>query len=317
MPEPGPTDLVTLGETMRLLVASPGVSLRRATSFGASIGGAETNVAVGLVRQGHSVRALSRLGDDPNGDAVLAALRGEGIDTSDIERDPDRPTGLLLRDSFPDRPIHVQYHRAGSAASALSADYVRAAGPLRARLVHVTGITAMLSASAEQAVHELLDLAEAEGAAISVDPNVRSKLGPISRWREVVGPLFRRATFVFAGVDELAALTDLSPTDLLADRAQAVIVKHADKSATVTTAAGEWHEPTHARHIVDPVGAGDALTAGYLGGWLRGESPHASLRAGVACAALVVGVVGDIDGLPTARELEHALRAEPGEDVHR
>jgi 2-dehydro-3-deoxygluconokinase len=295
------TEVVTLGEAMRLLLAEPGVALRRAHTFTSSVAGAETNVAVGLARLGHGVRWLSRVGGDPSGAHVLATLRADGVDVSRVEVDPERYTGFLVRDTET-----VEYHRSGSAASGLSAAYVREAGLDGARLVHVSGITAMLSADAREAVEALFALARASGAWVSFDPNVRLKLDSPERWRETVGPLLTRADLVFAGEDELELLGQ-APDALLAGRAQTVIVKQRDKIARAVTADGSWSQPSLVTRVVDPVGAGDALTSGYLSAWLRGASPAEALRSGAACAALVVGTRTDLEGLPDQGELAKAL----------
>lgn len=301
MLSPMKTEVVTLGETMRLLLAEPGVALRRARTFTSSVAGAETNVAVGLARLGHRVRWLSRVGDDPSGAHVLATLRADDVDVSRVEVDPDAYTGFLIRDTET-----VEYHRSGSAASRLSAAYVREAGLDGARLVHVSGITAMLSSDAREAVETLFALARASGAWVSFDPNVRLKLAKPDRWRETVGPLLTRADLVFTGEDELELLGQ-APEALLAGRAQTVVVKQRDKVARAVTAAGSWSQPSLVTRIVDPVGAGDALTSGYLSAWLRGASPDEALRAGAACAALVVGTRTDLEGLPDRGELSKAL----------
>jgi 2-dehydro-3-deoxygluconokinase len=295
------TEVVTLGEAMRLLLAEPGVALRRAHTFTSSVAGAETNVAVGLARLGHRVRWLSRVGDDPSGASILATLRADDVDVSRVEVDPGGFTGFLVRDTET-----VEYHRSGSAASHLSAAYVREAGLDGARLVHVSGITAMLSPDAREAVEALFTLARASGAWVSFDPNVRLKLGSADRWRETVGPLLSRADLVFAGEDELELLGQ-TPDALLAGRAQTVVVKQRDKIARAVTADGSWAQPSLVTRVVDPVGAGDALTAGYLSSWLRGAKPAEALRAGAACAALVVGTRTDLEGLPGQGELTKAL----------
>lgn len=303
-------DVVTMGEAMRLLVAEPGVALRRAASFSSGVVGAETNVAVGLARLGVSVRWFGRVGDDPAGHAVLANLRAENVDTSAVELDPERPTGLLMRESHPARPIPVQYYRTGSAACGLSGDYVRVQDLAGVRLVHVSGITPMLSPSALDATRTLFEAARASGALVSFDPNVRLKLGTPDVWRDTVGPLLRRADWIFAGEDELELITgtgaDEATATLLAGPAAEVIVKHADKSATVTTADGRWRQPPLARTVVDTVGAGDALVSGYLAARLRGDRPRQALRSGAVSAALVVGAVVDTEGLPDAVELARA-----------
>ena len=303
------TDLVTLGEAMQLLVAEPGVALRHALHYRAGVAGAETNVAIGVARQGCSVRWLSRLGADPAGEFVLARLRAENVDVSAVELDAGRPTGMLVRDSHPHRPVAVQYFRTGSAASALSADYVRQHWTGNASLVHVSGITPMLSPSAHQATLTLLELAQDSGASISFDPNVRRKLGTDEQWRSTVGPLLERAELVFAGSDELAMITGMNePARLLDGGAKAVLIKHPDRSVELSTPEGSWRRQSLVSTVVDAVGAGDALVAGYLAAWLRQCSPEDSLLAALATAALVVESVTDSDGLPDRSELELALR---------
>ena len=307
------TEVVTLGEAMRLLLAEPGVALRRAHTFQSGVAGAETNVAVGLARLGHRVRWLSRVGDDSSGAAVLAALRAEDVDVSQVELDPDSFSGLLLRDTDTGRGIDVQYHREGSAASRLSAAYVREAGLGGARLVHVSGITAMLSPSAREAVEALFALARASGAKVSFDPNIRHKLGTPERWRQVVAPLLGRADLVFAGEDELELLGQTADR-LVEQGAQAVVVKQRNKVARAVTADGSWWQESLVSKVVDTVGAGDAMTSGYLSAWLRGAKPDEALRTGAVSAALVVGTRTDLEGLPDRAELG---RAAAGTEVDR
>ena len=102
-----------------LLLAPTGVPLPSATRLDVDYAGAEANVAVGLARLGHVAAFQGRLGDDVFGRRIAAALRGEGVRTDGLSFDPDRPTGLLVRDVVQGRPITVCYYRSGSAASAL------------------------------------------------------------------------------------------------------------------------------------------------------------------------------------------------------
>jgi len=55
--------------------------------------------------------------------------------------------------------------------------------------------------------------------------------------------------------------------------------------------------------VLDTIGAGDALTAGYLSGVLDGLGPAVALHRGTACGAFAVAGVGDWEGLPTRNEL--------------
>ncbi|TMR34909.1 sugar kinase [Nonomuraea zeae] len=241
-------------------------------------------------------------------------LRAEGIDTRHAVVDPSAPTGLLLRDSHPSRAIDVQYYRAGSAASRLSPGELTAEIVRGARIVHITGITPMLSGSAHQATLRLLELASEAGALVSFDPNIRLKLGTPGEWRERVAPLLARADVVLAGADELGLL-QVDPSGL----AGLVVIKHGDKSAT----CGELRQEAFRVPVTDPVGAGDAFAAGFLSGLLRGLPYEVCLREAAAVAALVVQCATDTDGLPDRAGLDRALAAftgasaGTGETVHR
>jgi 2-dehydro-3-deoxygluconokinase len=309
---PPAVDAVTAGEAMVLLLAEPGTALGRAVSFRASVAGAETNVAVGLARLGHGCRWLGRVGADPFGEQVLRLLRAEGVDTSRVLADPGAPTGLLVRDSHPGRPIDVRYYRTGSAGSAWEPGDFDSGVLDGARLVHVSGITPMLGPGCRAATERLVEVAREAGAMVSIDPNVRGRLGDEHEWRDVVGPLLARADLVLAGADEVEMLTRLpvpaAVDGLLAGGVQTVVVKEADKSATAHRAGGlRWSaQPLHVR-LADPVGAGDAFAAGYLSGVLDGLPPAECLRRGAAVAALAVQSPADIDGLPRREELDALL----------
>ncbi|GAA2627294.1 sugar kinase [Streptomyces axinellae] len=299
---------------MLLMLAEPGLPLERAAHFRRSVAGAESNVASGLARLGHWARWIGRVGDDPAGEAVLRELRADGVDVSCAEMDPESPTGLLLRDSHPRRSIDVQYYRTGSAASLLSPAQITPEALAGVRLVHVTGITPMLSESAEEATHALVERARQVGAAVSFDPNVRRKLGSEHEWIRRVGPLLRQADLVLAGEDELELLLGAGPDEgakalLTLGRASTVVVKRRDHSAVAHSAEGQWEQQPFEVPVVDPVGAGDAFAAGWLSARLRGLDQPSALAEAACVAALVIQAPGDTDGLPTAAARDRALNA--------
>lgn len=307
-------EVITCGEAMLLMLAEPGVPLDRATNFRRSVAGAESNVAAGLARLGHWARWIGRVGDDPAGEAVLRELRADGVDVSCAEMDPTAPTGLLLRDSHPQRAIDVQYYRAGSAASLLSPEQIRPEALAGARLVHISGITPMLSESAAEATWALVERARQAGATLCLDPNIRLKLGSEHAWMRTVGPLLREADLVLAGEEELELLlaggADEGAKALLdMGRTRAVVIKRRDHSATVLSHQGRWQQSAFEVPLTDPVGAGDAFAAGWLSAWLRGQEPQSALAEAACVAALVVQAPADTDGLPTAAARDRALSA--------
>lgn len=310
-------DLLVLGEVMRVLVAEPGEALARADHFRSTIGGAEGNVAIGAARLGLHAGWVGKVGADDAGAYVLRRMRAEGVGVDQVGVDANGFTGLLIRNTSAHGAISVSYHRAGSAGSTVEPELVQRAWTAGTpRMVHVSGITAMLSASSLAAVKEFVASATRSGVPVSFDVNLRLRLAPIDRWRSVLPPIAAAADILFAGDAELALLADRpdeQPTStvqrLIDNGVTAVVLKNSDHSCTVVTADGTATQRPLARQVVDPVGAGDALVAGYLSGQLSGATPAESLRRGAAAAALAVQAWSDTDGLPTAAELEHFLAA--------
>ncbi|SDO93420.1 2-dehydro-3-deoxygluconokinase [Actinopolyspora xinjiangensis] len=299
-------EVITFGETMGLLLAQPGQPLEHATGFRRSLAGAESNTAVGLARLGHRVGWFGRVGDDPFGRSALRTLRGEGVDVSRVVVDGSLPTGLLVRDAHAHRPIEVCYYRSGSAGSALCDGDVDGEWIGRARLLHLTGITAALSDSARSATERAVRAAAEAGVPVSLDPNIRRKLAGTEQWGELLRPLADHAELVLTGLDEAETVSDRSgeraaATWFLERGAKFVVVKLGSRGAWATDGAEEWFQPAAEVPAVDPVGAGDAFNAGFLSGHLRGLPVPESLAEAATVAGSAVQIPGDMDGLPDAR----------------
>ncbi|WP_405899618.1 sugar kinase [Streptomyces sp. NBC_00727] len=197
-----PADVVCLGESMVTFLPSRPGRLADVPSFARGIGGAESNVACALAAAGHRAAWVSRVGADGFGDHLVEAVAAYGVDTSFVRRDPSRPTGIYFRTAT-DRAtdVHeVAYYRAGSAASAMSPSTVPCDGLPAGRILHLSGITAALSADCLALLHELT-APRAGRPLISFDVNFRPGL-----WRQespaVLLDLARRADVVFVGEDE-------------------------------------------------------------------------------------------------------------------
>lgn len=300
--------VVTLGETMALMRTREIGSLRHATELALGIGGAESNVAIGLQRLGVDATWIGRVGDDPLGERVVRELRGEGLDVRVIV-DAEGPTGLMIKDRPTSASTRVQYYRAGSAGSRLREDDVPAGVIEEAAMLHVSGITALVSDSARAAVSRAVDRAHAAGVRVSFDINYRSALGVA----DVAGPILRsfaeRAGIVFGGAEELELLYPDRDAAQAANRlrdagcAEVVLKRGADGAAVfggtdVIEAAGFVVD------VVDTVGAGDAFVAGYLSGALAGLDVRARLRRANACGALLCMSPGDWESSPSLAEVE-------------
>src|SRR5207237_9817166 len=74
---------------------APGESVNGG-EFQEAAGGKGANQAVGAARLGAKVALVARVGRDARGDAVLAKLHDESVETRFVTRDPEQPTGVAL-----------------------------------------------------------------------------------------------------------------------------------------------------------------------------------------------------------------------------
>ena len=279
------------------------------------VAGAESNVAVGVARLGHTVRWAGVVGEDPHGQFILRQLRSEGIALHHRE-DAERSTGVMFLEQRTADVSRAYYYRSGSAGSTLSIPDVDAALRGGARVVHLTGITAALSPEARRAVEHAAERAAGEGILVSLDVNYRAKLWSRDEARAALAPIVRHASIVVASDDELDLVAP--GTDVAAGSAEAevlmakrllehgvreVVVKRGAAGAGAHTADGRWEVPAVPVTSIDTVGAGDAFTAGYLSALLDGDDVAGRLRRGALAGAFAVSTAGDWEGLPRTAEL--------------
>ncbi|MCR8942055.1 sugar kinase [Streptomyces sp. OUCMDZ-4982] len=230
------TDVVCLGESMVTFLPSQPGRLADVPSFGRGIGGAESNVACALAAAGHRAAWVGRVGADGFGDHLVETIAGYGVDTSAVRRDPDRPTGIYFRTAT-DRGTgahEVAYYRAGSAASAMSPANVPYEELFAGRILHLSGITAALSADCLALLRELT--APRPGRPlVSFDVNHRPRL-----WRDgdagVLLELARRCDLVFVGEDEAEEAWGIVGVEAIRaalPEPSVVVVKRGSAGATV------------------------------------------------------------------------------------
>jgi 2-dehydro-3-deoxygluconokinase len=316
------TELVTLGEAMVGLVASEPGPLASARSFEPFVAGAEANVAVGVSRLGHTAAFIGRIGADGFGTAIARTLRGEGVDVTGLDVDPDARTGIFVRERRLVGPADLVYHRAGSAGSRLDrADVDGAAAVFEgASWLHVTGITPALSASAREAVGAAMQRARAGGATIGLDINLRRKLWADADARPVLRDLATASDIVFASLEEVAVVlgeevrsANDAATGILDLGPEVAVIKlgPAGALARERDMPGASHEGFPVPLVVDPVGAGDAFVAGFVAARLEARDLATALAWGNAAGASVAASVGDMTGLPTRAELDAIIAAGP------
>lgn len=315
-------DVITVGETMAALAPGDGLPIRSATSYVKSTAGAESNTAIGLAKLGMHVGWFSKLGDDELGDFILHEVRGEGVDTSTVIRDGDHPTGLMLKQhatgllSEPE----VFYYRAGSAASTLAPsdlpeDYLK-----QAKVIHITGITPALSASAKEMTDELFKFAKANNIMVSFDPNIRLKLWSADQARETLLKYLYQADIVMLGSEEAELLLGTGDPDAVLANIKAngvakyVAIKQGGKGAVVSDGTNVVSVPPVPVKVLDTVGAGDAFNAGFLYGVLNHLPIEECGEIAGLLGAAAVSAKGDTVGVPSGRHLARFIKhLKPGQ----
>ncbi|MEU6651904.1 sugar kinase [Streptomyces sp. NPDC046900] len=306
--------VVCVGETMVALAPDPLGPLDGADLLHVDIAGAESNVALYLADHGIPARWVSAVGDDPFGRRVRARIAAGGVDVSGVRMDPERPTGLLLKD-LGAHGTRVHYHRTGSAASALTPDVLDDPALAGAALVHLSGITPALSPGCRSLVERALR--PDRPWPVSFDVNHRPALWAGRSAADVLRPLADLADIVLVGLDEAQSLwgdgiTDAEGVRDLLSGPPILVVKDGDRAATAFVGDAVHSVPALKVRVAEPVGAGDAFAAGFLSGLLRQLPVDRALRLGHLTAASALRVVADHGPLPDPALVAALLDADEG-----
>jgi 2-dehydro-3-deoxygluconokinase len=307
-------EVVTIGETMALFRVAAGDHLAPDAPLEFGVGGAESNVAIGLTRLGLDVTWISAVGQDLFGRVIREVLAEQGVRVL-ADTDPGRKTGMMFKTPVPNSDPFVQYARSDSAASELVFSDEMGSHLAHAGWIHLSGILAAISSTGRETALAIVDYAVENGIPYSFDINYRQQLWSKSDARASLLALASDASIVFGGVSELEilvghcdsltelmrAVRDLGPSE--------VVAKLGSEGASALVGDEETTMPAHPVTVVDTVGAGDAFVAGYLSQRLRQESVERSLLRGTICGALACTRPGDWEGAPL---LDEVLSLETG-----
>lgn len=305
-------ELLTIGETMVSFAPSAVGPLRYVQDYSAHTAGAESNVAIGVQKLGHSAAWITKLGDDEMGKFILNSVRSEGVDCSGITFTPDYRTGIMFKQRS-GKETSVFYYRENSAASNLCASDLDEAMFENAKILHVTGITPVLSETCAQTIDAAIVLAKKHGVKISFDPNIRKKLWKETDYTAKMREIVLLSDILLIGLDEAQMLfgtttAQESIAEILKENPKAQIaIKDGANGATVANATECYHIPPYPCHCMEPIGAGDAYSAGFLAGVLDGEPLETCGKMGGIAGALATETPGDVEGQPDAVRMKMIL----------
>jgi 5-dehydro-2-deoxygluconokinase len=324
-------DIVCLGRFgVDFYAQQIGARLEDVASFAKYLGGSSANTAFGCARLGLRAGLISRVGDDAMGRFLTETIAREGCDVSHVGVDPSRLTAAVVlgiedKDTFP-----LIFLRENCADMAIGEAEIDEAYIAHSRALLITGThfsTEYIAGISNRA----LDHARAHDVRTVLDIDYRPVLWGLTKRGDgatryiasdtVTAHLQRmlpRFDLVIGTIEEfnIAGGSD----DIMATLREVrrctkavLVVKRGPMGCAVIDGAipeslDAAFNGTGVRvEVLNVLGAGDAFSAGFVSGWVRGEEYDACVRYANACGALVVSRHGCAPAMPTRVELDYFL----------
>jgi 5-dehydro-2-deoxygluconokinase len=324
-------DIVCLGRLgVDFYAQQFGARLEDVTSFAKYLGGSSANTAFGCARLGLRAGLISRVGDDAMGRFLTETLAREGCDVSHVGVDAARLTAAVVLGIEDKATFPLIFLRENCADTAIGDAEIEASYIARARALLITG-THFSTEYVAGVSNRALDHAHVHGVRTVLDIDYRPVLWGLTKRGDgatryiasgtVTAHLQRllpRFDLVIGTIEEfnIAGGSDdvmRSLAEVRRHTAAVFVVKRGPLGCAVID--GEIPASLDAAfngagvnvEVLNVLGAGDAFSAGFLSGWVRGEDYDACTRYANACGALVVSRHGCAPAMPTRVELDYFL----------
>ncbi len=323
--------LVTFGEIMLRLTPPENKRFIQADKFNVIYGGGEANVAVSAANYGLDAHFVSKLPENPLGQAALNELRRFGVKTNYIARGGKRLGIYFCESGASQRSSNVIYDRAHSAiAEAKPEDFAWEEIFAEADWFHVTGITPALSSQMADITIGAVKKAQELGVKVSCDLNYRAKLWSQEEAKEVMTEVMKYVDVCIANEEDAEMTFGIkSGSDIEAgniniegyrDVAQQLIEKFdlelvgSHLRVSHNASLNDWvvvlydgdnfvKSQQYQIHIVDRVGGGDSFAGALIYAQLTGKNLQETVEFGAAASALKQSIPGDFNHM-TLDEVE-------------
>ncbi|MFA6329006.1 MAG: carbohydrate kinase family protein [Candidatus Micrarchaeia archaeon] len=259
-------------------------------------GGSAANVAVNLVKLGHSAGVIGSVASDRHGKYLLSDLHRRNVDVSQVKVFKGMSgLSVILIDAAGEVRV-IEDLGVADRRRAIDEDYVRGA-----RFLHMSGCAFSLLDAGSRIAHKV-------GIPISFDPGrAASRLG-----EKKLAPIFERCDFLIINRKELFAITgsreEAEAARLAKQYNMVCVIKQGGREVIVKTKdMSSFTVPPFNVKPVDTLGAGDAFCAGFVCGMVEKRSVFESVRFANAVGAAKVLRKG-AQSLPSRRFIEKRFK---------
>ncbi len=314
--------VVTFGEIMMRLNPPNHRRFAQTDVFEVTYGGAESNVAALLAQLGVDAYFVSKIPDNPIGEAAIKHLKKHGVRTDYVLKGGERLGIYFLEIGAAQRPSKVVYDRKYSAISKADPEEFDWERILKgASWFHFSGITPALGKNLQIAVKNALKTAKNLGVKVSCDLNYRAKLWSTEEAQEVMSGYMEYIDLLIGNEEDYEKSLGIKTEGLdtssgkINREAYIKVGKEIEEkfgiksiaftlresiSASLNLWSGLLIESSMAHfsrkyeiQIVDRVGAGDSFSGGLIYATLSGMEPQDKIEFAVAASALKHTIPGD------------------------
>lgn len=290
--------IVVLGASSLDVVGRPFDALQPGTSTPAQIhpsfGGVARNVAENLARLGMNVSLISVVGDDQVGRQLLEHTASTGVDVSACIKAQDYGTASYIAVLAGDGELQYGLDDM-RILSRLTAEYIKQQEALF-RQASLVFVDANLSPPALKAVFQLARRYKLPVCADATSTSLAARLLPHLPRLTLLTANRIEATALLQGQikvsDRLSALE--AARAFIRMGVQIAVIPIAEFGVCYATSETSGHVPAIRTRILDPTGAGDAMTAAIIFALLSGMEIDEAVRLGVSAASLTLSSPGSV-----------------------
>lgn len=307
--------LMTFGEALIRVSSGPGETFTESSNGNIKFGGSELNVALTSRSLGLESDWVSYLPESELGEILKDTIQKNGL--------------ALQTCPFIDHPMAVYFIEQGAEPRPTKV-IDRIKGPLAhperelfnwesilegQNYFHTSGISTALSEKTREDVYNAISFASENNIITSYDFNYRGRLWPLEDAKKFQTPLLSKIDILFGGEKDLEFMLELNLSDDLTSYQSwqsiynEVYNKFDFKNLVISQRKSEYSQDFYRViamdstefHIspwfnisnIDRIGAGDAMTAGFLSSHSQNKSLKDCVWQAAACGALKHSLQGD------------------------